>query len=151
MKSDQFRALLRQRLESGSDRILLRVLVPGRENGLMELIGPALCARSLELARRYCQAPPSGVVLLLLPHSAEDWIECMHLTAPNISNEVAALCLSDGDNRSCLVNLDDSSQLLSNDQTGFRRRSCACSTATSYIDVDNSTVRRALSGANQET
>jgi fatty-acyl-CoA synthase len=71
MKSDQFRALLRQQLESGSDRILLRVLVPGREDELMELTGPALCARSLELARRYCQAPPSGVVLLLVPHSTE--------------------------------------------------------------------------------
>ena len=71
MTADQFRALLRQRLESVPDRVLLRVLVSGRENGLVELTGVELLARSVELTQNYCQAPPSGVVLLLLPHSAE--------------------------------------------------------------------------------
>ena len=71
MTSDVFRSLLRQRLESASDRVLLRVLVSRREEDLVELTGPELCARSIELAQSYCQAPPSGVVLLLLPHSAE--------------------------------------------------------------------------------
>lgn len=37
----------------------------------MELSGPNLLSRSLELADRYCEAPPSSVVLLLLPHSLE--------------------------------------------------------------------------------
>jgi fatty-acyl-CoA synthase len=71
MTSGLFRTLLRRRLESASDRVLLRILVSGRENDLVELTGPELCAKSIELARRYCQAPPSGVVLLLLPHSTE--------------------------------------------------------------------------------
>jgi fatty-acyl-CoA synthase len=71
MTADQFRALLRQRLESVPDRVLLRVLVAGRENGLVELTGVQLLARSVELAQNYCQAPLSGVVLLLLPHSVE--------------------------------------------------------------------------------
>jgi len=69
--SGQFRSHLRRRLESASDRVLLRVLVSGRESDLVEFTGSELCARSIELARSYCQAPPSGVVLLLLPHSAE--------------------------------------------------------------------------------
>lgn len=71
MTSESIRALVRARLESGADRILLRVLLRGRENGLAELSGPDLYANSIEIARRYCQAPPSGVVLLLLPHSIE--------------------------------------------------------------------------------
>jgi fatty-acyl-CoA synthase len=71
MTSDLFRTLLRQRLESAADRVLLRILVSRRENDLVELTGPELCAKSMELARSYCQAPPSGVVLLLLPHSTE--------------------------------------------------------------------------------
>src|SRR5580700_10076717 len=71
MTVDQFRALLRQRLQSVPDRVLLRVLVAGRENGLVELTGVELLARSVELAQNYCQAPPCGVVLLLLPHSVE--------------------------------------------------------------------------------
>ena len=37
----------------------------------MELSGKDLLARSIELAEKYCQAPPAGVVLLMLPHSAE--------------------------------------------------------------------------------
>lgn len=71
MTADQFRTLLRQRLESVPDRVLLRVLFSGRENDFVELTGVGLLARSVELARNYCQAPQSGVVLLLLPHSIE--------------------------------------------------------------------------------
>ncbi len=71
MTSDLFRTMLRRRLESASDRVLLRVLVSTRDSDLVELTGPELCARSIELARKYCEAPPSGVVLLLLPHSPE--------------------------------------------------------------------------------
>jgi fatty-acyl-CoA synthase len=71
MTSELFRKLLRQRLESASDRILLRVLVSGKENRLIEFTGQALCARSIELAQKYCCASPSGVVLILLPHSPE--------------------------------------------------------------------------------
>ncbi len=37
----------------------------------MELTGAELTAKSIELAEKYCQEPPSSVVLLLLPHSAE--------------------------------------------------------------------------------
>ena len=69
MTSDSFRTMLRRRLESASDRVLLRVLVSRRDSDLVELTGPELCERSIELARKYCQAPPSGVVLVLLPHS----------------------------------------------------------------------------------
>jgi fatty-acyl-CoA synthase len=71
MTADRFRTLLRQRLESVFDRALLRVFVSGRENGLTELTGAELLARSLDLALSYCEAPPAGVVLLLLPHSTE--------------------------------------------------------------------------------
>jgi fatty-acyl-CoA synthase len=71
MTSHLFRTLLRRRLESVSDRVLLRVLVSGRQNGLVELTGAELLESSLALAQRYCKAPPSSVVLLLLPHSTE--------------------------------------------------------------------------------
>ena len=71
MTADQFCTLLRQRLESVSDRVLLRVLVSGRKDGLVEFTGAEILARSLEFAQCYCQALPSGVVLILLPHSPE--------------------------------------------------------------------------------
>jgi fatty-acyl-CoA synthase len=71
MEVSLFRTLLRQRLESASDQVLLRVLGSGRESDVVELRGPELCARSIEVAQNYCQAPHSGVVLLLLPHSTE--------------------------------------------------------------------------------
>ncbi len=69
--SREFRTFVRRRLKTASDRVLLRILIAGREGDLVELSGPELCARSIELARNYCQAPQSTVVLLLLPHSAE--------------------------------------------------------------------------------
>src|SRR5580704_10008658 len=71
MEVSLFRTLLRQRLESASDQVLLRVLGSGPDSDVVELRGPELCARSIEVAQNYCQAPHSGVVLLLLPHSTE--------------------------------------------------------------------------------
>lgn len=69
--SKTFRTLIRRKLEAASARVLLRVLISGRESDVVQLSGPELCARSVEVAQRYCDAPPSAVVLLLLPHSAE--------------------------------------------------------------------------------
>ena len=46
-------------------------MVSSKGDGLVELSGEELVARSIDLAKKYCQAPPSGVVLLLLPHSTE--------------------------------------------------------------------------------
>ena len=71
MTADEFRIQLRSRLESVSDQVVLRVLVSEREHSFLELHGTDLLARSIDLAEKYCQVPPSGVVLLLLPHSAE--------------------------------------------------------------------------------
>ena len=71
MTSKHFRLLLRQRLVSFSDRVLLRVMISTKEDGVVELTGADLIAKSVELAEKYCSAPPSTVVLLLLPHSAE--------------------------------------------------------------------------------
>ena len=71
MTADHFRSILRHRIESFSDQVLLRVLVSAKEKSLVELTGAELLARSIELAEKYCQAPMSGVVLLLLPHSVE--------------------------------------------------------------------------------
>ncbi len=71
MTSDLFRALLRQRLDANSDRVLLRILVAGSENSFVELTGATLLTKSVELALKYCQCSPAEVVLLLLPHSVE--------------------------------------------------------------------------------
>lgn len=71
IKSNEFRSLIRRQLEAAYDQVLLRVLLSGRDSDLVELTGPELCRRSIEIAENYCEAPPSGVVLLLLPHSAE--------------------------------------------------------------------------------
>jgi fatty-acyl-CoA synthase len=69
--SNGLRNHVRRQLQAAADRVLLRVLISGRENDLVELTGPELCRRSIEIAEKYCDAPPSGVVLLLLPHSTE--------------------------------------------------------------------------------
>lgn len=69
--SNDFRTLIHQQLRGAVDRVLLRVLISGGESDLVELTGPDLCARSIEISEKYCDAPSSGVVLLLLPHSAE--------------------------------------------------------------------------------
>src|SRR5215469_15441841 len=71
MDADRFRSLLRQHLESLSDQVLLRIVTACAQGELVELTGAAIAARSVEIAEKYCQAPRSGVVLLLLPHSAE--------------------------------------------------------------------------------
>jgi acyl-CoA synthetase (AMP-forming)/AMP-acid ligase II len=55
----------------------------------VELTGPEICERSIELARKYCQAPPSGVVLVLLPHSPELFL--LHLGLLLISRLPAIL------------------------------------------------------------
>jgi fatty-acyl-CoA synthase len=71
MTSEHFRLLLRRRLVSFSDRVLLRVMVSTKEDDVVELTGDDLIAKSVALVEEYCWAPPSSVVLLLLPHSAE--------------------------------------------------------------------------------
>ncbi len=71
MTSQNFRLLLRQRLVSCSDRILLRLMVSTKAGAVVELTGAELLAKSVALAEKYCSAPLSSVVLLLLPHSPE--------------------------------------------------------------------------------
>ena len=71
MRADAFREQLSQQLASAADRILLRVLVARSDATPVELAGSELLKRSVALADQYCDAPPRGVVLLLLPHSVE--------------------------------------------------------------------------------
>jgi fatty-acyl-CoA synthase len=71
MTADQFRFLLRQRLGSSSDEVLLRVKPSSGKNEVVELTGAELVQRSAQLADSYCKAPQAGVVLILLPHSVE--------------------------------------------------------------------------------
>lgn len=71
MTANQFRFLLRQRLVLFSEKVLLRVKPSSDQNELVELTGAELAQRSVQLADRYCKAPPAGVVLILLPHSVE--------------------------------------------------------------------------------
>lgn len=68
MTSASFRNHLRKHLEQHSHRTLLRIAIAGEA---FELTGAAILQRSVELARRYQDAPEGGVVLLLLPHSVE--------------------------------------------------------------------------------
>ena len=65
-----FRADLCKRLQASGDRVLLRIL-PHRGGAPVELTGPEIVRRGLELARRSSDVPERGVVLLLLPHSVE--------------------------------------------------------------------------------
>jgi fatty-acyl-CoA synthase len=71
MQSNHFRTLLRERLIGASGRPQLRVLVSRDTDGMRELSGPDLLAKSIEISERHCQASPGSVVLLLLPHSEE--------------------------------------------------------------------------------
>jgi fatty-acyl-CoA synthase len=65
-----FREELRRRLLENRDRVLLRIVVsPGAPP--VELTGAEILTRAPALAEAYNQAPRSGVVLLLLPHSVE--------------------------------------------------------------------------------
>src|SRR5436305_15104 len=68
MSSDRFRENLTRHLEKHSERVLLRIAV-GTE--VREFTGRQILEQSRALAKRYEDAPASGVVLLLLPHSAE--------------------------------------------------------------------------------
>src|SRR5436190_24163637 len=68
MTSASFRNHLREHLERHGDRTLLRIAIAGE---ILDLTGEAILQRSVELARRYQDAPEAGVVLLLLPHSVE--------------------------------------------------------------------------------
>jgi fatty-acyl-CoA synthase len=65
-----FRQQLRLRLEENRDRVLLRILLSPAAPPV-ELTGADILARAPALAARYSRAPEGGVVLLLLPHSAE--------------------------------------------------------------------------------
>jgi fatty-acyl-CoA synthase len=76
LRAEQFRARLRQQLESASNRVLLRV-VSRVEGSVLELTGSDLLEQSVALADHSCHAPSSGVVLLLLPHSPEIFL--LHL------------------------------------------------------------------------
>lgn len=70
LKAMDFRSELRRRLQQNRDRIILRIVVsPG--TAPVELSGGDILARAPALAADYLQAPESGVVLLLLPHSVE--------------------------------------------------------------------------------
>jgi len=71
MNATVFREELRARLLENADRVILRILVSRTQKEPVELTGSQLLERSLALAEQYCQAPPMGVVLLLLPHSLE--------------------------------------------------------------------------------
>lgn len=71
MTATHFRTSLQSRLESLSDRILLRVRISSHPDGLVQLTGSELLRRSLELAEKHCQVNQSSVVFLLLPHSVE--------------------------------------------------------------------------------
>ena len=68
MTSASFRNHLREHLEQYGNRTLLRIVIAGE---VLELTGAVILQRSVELARRYQDAPEAGVVLLLLPHSVE--------------------------------------------------------------------------------
>ncbi len=71
MKAESFRAHLQQQLQSSSHRPLLRVITSRAENSVVEMSGAEVLERSLKLADLYCDAPESGVVLVLLPHCPE--------------------------------------------------------------------------------
>jgi len=68
MTSDVFRSYLREYLEQHRNRTLLRIVIAGE---IVALTGAEILQRSVELARRYQNAPQGGVVMLLLPHSVE--------------------------------------------------------------------------------
>ena len=70
MQAQSFRNELRRRLKDNRDRVLLRILLSASGTAV-ELTGGEILLQSETLAARYDQAPESGVVLLLLPHSVE--------------------------------------------------------------------------------
>jgi len=70
LAAQTFREQLRCRLQQNRDRVLLRIVISPSAAPL-ELSGGDILARARALAADYLQAPASGVVLLLLPHSPE--------------------------------------------------------------------------------
>jgi acyl-CoA synthetase (AMP-forming)/AMP-acid ligase II len=68
MTSAEFRKYLREHLTQHGNRTLLRIVSAGKA---VDLTGAEISERSVELARRCQDGPQGGVVLLLLPHSAE--------------------------------------------------------------------------------
>lgn len=70
MDAHAFRQELRRRLLENRENVVLRVVVSPKSSPV-ELTGGDILERAPALAARYVQAPESGVVLLLLPHSVE--------------------------------------------------------------------------------
>ena len=68
LTADTFRRRLREHLEDHEHKVLLRIVV---SNTVHELTGRGILDQAAVLVHRYCSAPRSGVVLLLLPHSIE--------------------------------------------------------------------------------
>ena len=68
MSATSFRQRLRNHLEEHGRKTLLRIVVG---NHVADLSGDMILQRAIALAERHRNAPESGVVLLLLPHSEE--------------------------------------------------------------------------------
>lgn len=71
LTADSFRTSLQKRLDSAAGRVLLRVICSREDHKSVDFTGPQLAASGVDMARRYCDAPPGSVVLLLLPHAPE--------------------------------------------------------------------------------
>ena len=70
MDAEAFRIELRRRLTERRDHVVLRIVVSAKKPPV-ELTGADILEQAPALAARYAEAPASGVVLLLLPHSLE--------------------------------------------------------------------------------
>lgn len=71
MTASEFREHLCGKLMAAGSRVLLRVVVGGAVEKVVEFTGETLLKRARELASQYRQRAGSRVVLLLLPHSPE--------------------------------------------------------------------------------
>ncbi len=71
MTAAEFRDQFRRHLLKYNDRILLRIVVGPDSSPPVELTGGEILSKAERLASGLVQADPSGVVLLLLPHSLE--------------------------------------------------------------------------------
>ena len=71
MTASEFREHLCAKLKAAGSRVLLRVVVGGAVEEVVEFTGETLLKRARELASQYRQRAGSRVVLLLLPHSPE--------------------------------------------------------------------------------
>jgi fatty-acyl-CoA synthase len=70
LAAQDFREELRRRLTENRDRVMLRIVI-STGAAPVELTGSDILAQAPALAAAHTQAPESGVVLLLLPHSVE--------------------------------------------------------------------------------